>query len=65
MGTLHEDHYTLLIIYHSVLLRMRTLRDKSCREDQNTLFVSSNFFFLDNAIYEILWRKIVERAGHR
>ena len=43
-GTLHEDQYTFLIISRSVLLRMRNVSDKSCRENQNTHFVCSNFF---------------------
>jgi len=44
-GTLHEDQYTCLVITRSVLLRMRNVSDKSCRENQNTHFVFSNFFF--------------------
>jgi hypothetical protein len=43
-GTLHADRYTFLIISRSVLLRMRNVSDKSCRESQNTHFVFSNFF---------------------
>ena len=43
-GTLHADRYTLLIISRSVLLRMRNVSDRSCRENQNTHFVFSNFF---------------------
>jgi len=35
-GTLHEDLFTLMIISDSVLLRMRNVSDKSCRENQNT-----------------------------
>jgi hypothetical protein len=45
IGTLHADRYTFLIISRSVLLRMRNVSDKSCRENQNTHFVFSNFFF--------------------
>jgi len=41
-GTLHEDQYTFLIISRSVLLRMRNVSDKSCRENQNTLFILKN-----------------------
>jgi len=44
MGTLHKDHYTLLIISHSVLLRMRNVSDKTCRGNQNTHFDFSDFF---------------------
>jgi len=47
-GTLHEDHKTFLIISRSVILRMRNVSDKSYRENQNTQFVFSNFFFFEN-----------------
>ena len=60
-GTVHEDQYTFLIISRSVLLRMRNVSDKSCTENQNTHFVFNNFFFFENyAIYEIMWKNIVE-----
>jgi len=38
-GTLHADSCTLLILYRSVLLRIRNVSDKSCRRNQNTFFV--------------------------
>jgi len=41
-STLHEDQYTLLIIPRSVILRMRNLSGKSCRENQNTHFIFNN-----------------------
>jgi len=41
---LHEDQYTLLTISRSVLLRMRDVLDKSCRENQNTHFMFKNYF---------------------
>jgi len=36
--------------------------DKSCRENQNTHFVFNNFFFFfeNRAVYEIMWKNIVE-----
>jgi hypothetical protein len=40
---------------------MRNVSDKSCRENQITHFVFSNFFFLNRAVYEIIWKNIVER----
>jgi len=43
-GTLDEHLRTFLIISRSVLLRMRNVSDKSCRENQNTHFVFSNVF---------------------
>jgi len=35
---------TFTIISHSVLLRMREVSDKGCRENQMTYFVFNNFF---------------------
>jgi len=35
-GTLHDEQYTYMIISRPVLLRMRNVSDKSCRENQNT-----------------------------
>jgi hypothetical protein len=39
---------------------MRNVSDKSCRENQNTHFVFSNCFFENRAVYEIMWKNIVE-----
>ena len=42
---------------------MRNVSDKICRENQNTYFVISNFFFFENrAVYEQMWKNIVERS---
>ena len=56
VGTLHEDHYTLLITSRSFLLRMGNVSDKSCRENHNTHFVFSNFlsFFLFSKIVQCM-----------
>jgi hypothetical protein len=43
-GTLHPDQYTFLVIYRSVLLRMKNVSGKSCRETRNTHFMFNNFF---------------------
>ena len=43
-GNLHEHIRTFMVVSRSVLLRMRNVSDKSCRENQNTHFVFSNFF---------------------
>jgi len=60
-GTLHEDRYTVLIISHLFLIRMKNVSDKSCTAHQNTHFVFSNLFFETRSIYEIMWKNIVER----
>ena len=44
-GKLHEDQYIFLVTSRSVLLRMRNVSDKICRENQNTHFVLITFFF--------------------
>jgi hypothetical protein len=55
---------TILIICHSNLLRMRNVSDKSSRENQNTYFMISNFFFSSEncAIYGIMWKNAVQLA---
>jgi hypothetical protein len=44
-GILHEDKYTFLTICRSVFLRMRNFSDKSCRENQSTLFMFNKFLY--------------------
>jgi hypothetical protein len=39
------------------------LLDKSCRENQNTHFVSRNFFPEYHAVYEIMSKNMVEPEG--
>jgi hypothetical protein len=57
MGTLQEDLSTFLIISHSIL-RMSSVTDKSCRENQTHVLCSVNFFPPKNcALYEIMWKK--------
>ena len=50
-GTLHEDRCTFVIISRSFLLRMRNVSDKSCRKNQNTHFVFSNYFLSENRVF--------------
>jgi len=38
-STLHQDHCAHFIISRSVLLRMRNVSDKNCRENQKHFFV--------------------------
>jgi hypothetical protein len=58
---LHEDRCTFLIS-RSVLLRMRNVSDKSCRENQNTHCTLNNFFLENRTLYEIMWKSTVETA---
>jgi hypothetical protein len=60
-GISHEDQYTFMNISCLVLLGMRNISDKSCRENQNTLFMFSNLFSPENrTVYEVVWKSIVE-----
>ena len=59
MGTLHENQYTFFIKPHSVLLRMRNISDRSCRENKITHCIFNNFF-LNCAVYEIMWKNIAQ-----
>jgi hypothetical protein len=43
-GTLQGDWYKFIAISRSVILKMRNISHKNCRENQNTHFVLSNFF---------------------
>jgi len=43
-GTLPEDQYTFLTVSRPVLLRMKNVTDKSCRENQYAPFIFSIVF---------------------
>jgi hypothetical protein len=34
---------------------MKYVSDKRCRENQNTHFMINIFFFLNHAVYEMIW----------
>jgi hypothetical protein len=59
-GTLHEDQYTFMIIYHRILLRKETLSDKTCRENQNTYFIFNNILSENRAVYQTMWNNTVQ-----
>ena len=44
-GTLREDVFTFMTTSRWILLRMRSVSNKFCRENKNTRFAFSNFFF--------------------
>ena len=39
---------------------MRSVSERSCRDNQNTYFVINNFFFENRAVYEIMWKNTVQ-----
>jgi hypothetical protein len=58
-STLHEDQYTFFIISRSLFFRRINFSGKSSRENQNTYFLS-NQFFENYFVYEIMWKNTVE-----
>ena len=58
-GTLHED-LMCLNDNRSILLRMRNVSNKICKENQNTYFMFNTFFFENRAVYEIMWKNIIQ-----
>jgi hypothetical protein len=55
-----------MITSRRILLRMRNVSDKSCREKQNTHFMFNNIFFFKNrAVYEIMRKIRSSQTAHR
>jgi len=59
-SALHEEQYTFFIIPRSLLLGMRNVSEKCCRENKNTHFIFSKFFFENGTVYELMWKNIVQ-----
>jgi len=60
-GTLH-DYLCKFIISHSILPRMRNVLDRSCKENQNTHFIFSNFIRKSCRLRDNV--EMYGRAGH-
>jgi hypothetical protein len=60
-GTLHEDQYTFMVTSRSVLLRIRNVSDRRCRENQNNILRSVGCL-IKSAVYEIMRKNIVQRG---
>jgi len=61
-GTLHEDHYTFMVSCR-IILRMRNVSDRTCKASQNAHFIFCIPLPPHNrAVYEIIWKNIVERG---
>jgi hypothetical protein len=50
----------IMMISSRIHHRMRNVSDKRCTENQNTHFMSNNFFSKSRAVYEIMWKIIVQ-----
>jgi len=60
MGTLHDDQYVLMIKCHSFLLRMKNVSGRICREYTNACCIFNDYFFLNQAVHEIMRKNTVE-----
>ena len=60
MGTLHEHLCNFMTTAQWILIKMRNIIDKFCRENQNTHFMFNKHFYKIGAIYEIMWKYMVE-----
>jgi hypothetical protein len=60
MANLHYDQYTFLVIPFSIMLILINASDKFAEEIKTLLLGSVTFFFGYHAVYEILWKIIVE-----
>jgi hypothetical protein len=59
MSTLHEDLCTLTITSLLIVLRMRNTSEK-CVQKIRTHFVFSDFLSENRAVYEIMWKNMVD-----
>ena len=58
-----EELCTFVVISLWILLRMRIVSDRRCRENQNSHFMFNNILFFENGtVFEIVWKKY-SRAG--
>jgi hypothetical protein len=52
--------YVNLLIIARLVLRMRNVSDKSCKENQHTHFRFNNNFSVNLAVYEIMWKNMIQ-----
>jgi len=54
-----ENQKAFLIISRSILLRIRIVADKSCRENETHILCSETFSSENRAVYKITWKNTV------
>jgi hypothetical protein len=59
MSILHKDQFTFVIISCSLLLRMKNVSDKSCKENQN-MHIMFNNYFNNCTVHDITWKNTLE-----
>jgi hypothetical protein len=63
-GTLLQDVCSFMTISCWIILRMRSISDKPCRENQNTILCPITLF-RSSCVCEIIWKTRYSRTGHR
>jgi hypothetical protein len=58
-GTLHEDVFMFMTVSRWIILRMKHVSNKSCREKQNIFYVQLHFC-KNLAVYKIISKNLVE-----
>jgi hypothetical protein len=51
VGNLREDLGAFMIISRSILLRMRNILEKNCKENENTVLCPIRFFFFSKSCW--------------
>ena len=59
-STGQSPQWAVVPMEEEVLIRMRNVSDKSCRENRNTPVMFNNFSPENRAFYEIMWKNIVQ-----
>jgi hypothetical protein len=65
IGNLLGDQYTLLITSRSIIIKMRNLSEKRCRENQNMHIMLNHFFSKTVPFMRKCEKKISSRTGQR
>ena len=60
LSTTHDDQYTFMIMPHSLLLKMKNVVNKIVEKIKTHILCSITFILKNHAIYEIMWKNIVE-----
>ena len=61
-GTLQEGQYIFSIIFSSVLLRVKNVSDKRCKDNSNTHFIFNNMSLEIRAVCEIMWKILYKQT---
>jgi hypothetical protein len=60
-----KKYVSLYVVSSLILLRMRNVSDKGCRENQNTALCSVLSFSENHAVCEIMRKSVVNKRGLR